>query len=37
MQLTNFDVERFLRENWQKKPAVIRNCVGFVEQSARTG
>jgi len=26
MQLTNFDVERFLRENWQKKPVLIRNA-----------
>jgi 50S ribosomal protein L16 3-hydroxylase len=26
MQLTNFDVERFLRDSWQKKPLLIRNA-----------
>ena len=26
MRLTNFDVERFLRESWQKRPLLIRNA-----------
>ena len=25
MQLNNFDVDRFLRESWQKQPRLIRN------------